>query len=107
MTDVNLYDISAPMLLVPAKTGVTYHHQYGGCACDQAEIEGYVVPVAIRPGADSPFRTDGLAAVCDVIRALPDMGLTLRGDANEFHDEAFLPVTSPFGDAWLIWCNSD
>jgi Family of unknown function (DUF6210) len=32
-------------VIVSAATGVEYHHQCGGVACDQRSIEGYLVPV--------------------------------------------------------------
>ena len=35
--------------IVRAPTGVFYRHQYGGTACRQGTIQGYIVPVFSRP----------------------------------------------------------
>jgi hypothetical protein len=33
------------LLLVPATTGITYQHQAAGFACEQRELDGYLVPL--------------------------------------------------------------
>jgi hypothetical protein len=51
-------DTDSPMLLVPAKTGVVYHHQYGGGACLTAEEEGFLVPVSTKLAGEQPYPFD-------------------------------------------------
>ena len=42
-----LYDLDSPVLIVHKDTGITYHNQVGGCACNQVEQEGWLLPLII------------------------------------------------------------
>ena len=48
-TRISLYGLDSPVLIVPAKTGIVYYNQTGGCATNQNEVEGYLIPI---PPAD-------------------------------------------------------
>lgn len=39
-------------VVIPAPTGVVYQHQYGGHACLQGQIEGYLLPISALGGGD-------------------------------------------------------
>ncbi|MET8761069.1 DUF6210 family protein [Lentzea sp. NPDC004782] len=109
-------------VVVRAKTGVTYRQQYGGTACRQGEVEGYLVPL------HAPELLDELVELFDVKRAgtrndswrhrlskavggvwfggSEGEGELRLGEIGEV-DEAWVPVVTPDGPAVLMWCNSD
>jgi hypothetical protein len=44
-THVCLWGLRAPVLIVPANTGIVYFNQVGGVAVLQMELEGYLIPL--------------------------------------------------------------
>ncbi|MEU1540773.1 DUF6210 family protein [Actinacidiphila glaucinigra] len=120
--------------VVEARTGVVYQQQYGGTACRQGQVEGFLVPL---------FGPDGLTALRELFEkhfrgagtrnhAWPDEERDrLRGAVGAIHywasdgtseqphalrldesrirdaDEAWVPVITPDGPAVLVWFNSD
>ena len=124
------------MVLVEQPTGVSYRHQYGGTACRQATVQGYLVPVfsrvafnrlrhlfeeALQGAGTWNYRwTDDERAEVRASVALlrmspsvwtdhPDDLVNLSLDEGRFTeaDEAWLPVVSADGPGWLLWPNSD
>lgn len=121
-------------VIVGAPTGVVYQQQYGGTACRQGKLEGFLVPVV---GADAlndlrrlfevDFRgagtwnyrwpaeeLDRLRSVVGDIGYWASDGLTdephaLRLDDSRIPDvdEAWIPVDTPDGPGVLVWNNSD
>jgi hypothetical protein len=100
-------------LLVPAKTGITYEHQYAGTACEQVSVEGFLVPVSVQN-----IQTDTDLDFWSIVHAIPQMQVYFgegssaleldKHSLREDDDEAFIPVKcSPWGKCWLIWENSD
>jgi hypothetical protein len=119
------------LVLVPRKTGLVYGHQYGGLKCRYAETEGFLVPAWVNPearaGLDRLFladlggngvqdedRPEAVERVRDAIqqiwyRGTGDRMAPLQVDdarAGEL-DEAWVPVLTPDGPAYLAWSNSD
>ena len=119
------------LVLVPSETGLVYEHQYGGLSSRHAEVEGFLVPVRARPAArealDQLFlvdlggngvrdddRSEAVSRVGDAIRRILYRGTDDRmaplrideGRVNEL-DEAWVPVLTPDGPAYLTWINSD
>jgi hypothetical protein len=119
------------LVLVPCETGLVYEHQYGGLSCRHVEIEGFLVPAwahaEARAALDALFlvtlggrgvrdedRSDALRTVGDAMgriwyRGTGDRMAPLRVDeqrADEL-DEAWVPVLTPDGPAYLAWVNSD
>jgi hypothetical protein len=45
MTEVALWDILRPVLIVKKTTGVLYYNQVGGCGCYHKSQEGYLIPL--------------------------------------------------------------
>jgi Family of unknown function (DUF6210) len=121
-------------VIVRFPTGVTYQQQYGGTACMQGLVEGYLVPIDITSarglledlfigrlqgaglGGSAPRAPGILAAIED---ALALVGMQ-RSDAEHTEapllldpqrvdevDEAWLPVSTPDGPGVLVWLNSD
>lgn len=45
MKKIILSNLPHPILIVPAKTGVIYWQQTGGCDCNYRELEGYLLPI--------------------------------------------------------------
>ena len=43
---VRLYDHAGTALIIPHPTGIVYSNQAGGHACQQPELEGFLVPIA-------------------------------------------------------------
>ncbi|MGA5819691.1 DUF6210 family protein [Kitasatospora sp. NPDC094028] len=116
-------------VVVEAGTGVFYRHRYGGTACLQGRVEGFLVPVC-RPVC-GPDPRDGLRELFEGPRGADDRHGRLRalvagvvywacdGQAEEPHglrvdesrageiDEAWVPVLTPDGPGVLVWPNSD
>jgi hypothetical protein len=121
-------------VVVEAGTGVFYLQQYGGTACRQGKVEGFLVPVygpdaldALRHLFEEEFRGAGTwnsswpdderdklrAIIADVSYWASD------GYSEELHvlgldesrirdaDEAWVPVSTPDGAGVLMWFNSD
>jgi hypothetical protein len=42
---ITLWEADQPILIVPAKTGIFYSNQTGGCACNHPVAEGYLYPL--------------------------------------------------------------
>ncbi|HEX6969574.1 MAG TPA: DUF6210 family protein [Micromonosporaceae bacterium] len=121
-------------VIVEAKTGVFYQQQYGGTACRQGQVEGFLVPVTgadaldgLRQLFEKDFRGKGtwnyrwsdeeldrlrqiiggiVYWACDGLNEEPH---SLRLDESRLHeaDEAWIPVITPDGPGVLVWCNSD
>jgi hypothetical protein len=121
-------------VIVRAGTGVFYQQQYGGLACRQGQIEGFLVPMAAVDGLDalrelfekhfrgagtgdhawSDDERDRLARIvggifywaCDGNNEEPH---ALRLDESRLReaDEAWVPVLTPDGSGTLVWSNSD
>jgi hypothetical protein len=121
-------------VVVRAGTGVLYQQQYGGTACRQGEVEGFLVPVAgadaldeLRELFERHFRgagtgnhpwpddeRDRLRRIVAGVTYWACDGLTeephgLRLDDSRMHeaDEAWVPVLTPDGPGVLVWFNSD
>lgn len=45
MTEIGLYDVPRPVLIVKAQTGVSYYNQVGGCGCFHKSQEGFIIPL--------------------------------------------------------------
>lgn len=118
-------------------TGVTYEHQFGGTACRQGRVEGYLVPVVLgdartafddlflrRFGGSGIWRAERRLLDADVVKTLTDAVASvafwksvpdevtphaLRLDESRLldADEAWLPVLTPDGPGDLLWGNSD
>ncbi|MFE2543093.1 DUF6210 family protein [Actinacidiphila glaucinigra] len=120
--------------VVEARTGVFYQQQYGGTACRQGQVEGFLVPLfgpeglaALRELFEKDFRgagtcnhpwpddeRDRLRGAVGAVRYWASDGTTevphaLRLDENRIReaDEAWVPVITPDGPAVLVWLNSD
>ncbi|MEU6037720.1 DUF6210 family protein [Actinomadura sp. NPDC047616] len=121
-------------VVVEAPTGVFYQQQYGGTACRQGQVEGYLVPVygldalnALRTLFERHFRgagtwnhswsaqerdrlRDGVEGVtfwaCDGWTEEP-RSLKLDESRMAEADEAWIPVLTPDGPGVLLWFNSD
>ncbi|MFY1654013.1 DUF6210 family protein [Solwaraspora sp. WMMB762] len=121
-------------LVVEARTGVVYQQQYGGTACRQGQVEGFLVPMADEDALDAlrelfekDFRGAGTRNrawsepersrlrriiggitywACDRHSQEPH---ALQLDESRMHeaDEAWIPVTTPDGPGMLVWYNSD
>ncbi len=111
-------------VVVEAPTGIVYEQQYGGTACLQGRIEGFLVPVessltALIHFFEHDFRGSGrlddrLRAIVTGITYWASDGLAaephaLRLDESRLHavDEAWVPVLTPDGPGILLWPNSD
>jgi hypothetical protein len=122
-------------VVVRAETGVIYQQQYGGTACRQGQIEGFLVPVfgpkglcQLRELFEEHFRGAGTwsyrwqageaerlhAAVRGIgYWASGELGATspcpLQLDEQHLNeaDEAWVPVRTPDGPGILVWPNSD
>jgi hypothetical protein len=121
-------------VVVEAATGVYYQQQYGGTACRQGEVEGFLVPVAaddalaaLRRLFEHDFRGAGtrnrtwaknewerLRQIVGIIPYWACDGqmeephdLRLDDDRADEADEAWVPVLTPDGPGVLLWCNSD
>lgn len=120
--------------VVEAATGVVYQQQYGGTACRQGQVEGFLVPLfepdgldALRELFERDFRGAGtrhstwpdarrerLRGIIGTLRYWVSDGTSeepypLRLDDGRFGaaDEAWVPVITPDGPAMLVWLNSD
>lgn len=121
-------------VVVEAKTGVFYQQQYGGTACRQGQVEGFLVPVtgpdpldALRQLFEKDLRGAGtwnyawpdedqnkLREIIGTISYWACDGNTeephaLRLDETRIReaDEAWIPVITPDGAGVLVWFNSD
>jgi hypothetical protein len=121
-------------VVVSEKTGVVYQQQYGGTACRQGQMEGFLVPVAasaVLPGLrdlfERHFRGAGTwnhtwpQAEREVLRRLvgeivywasdgvAEEPSCLRLDEGRIRqaDEAWVPVVTQDGVGVLVWANSD
>ncbi|MFF7190773.1 DUF6210 family protein [Streptomyces sp. NPDC008222] len=121
-------------MVVEAPTGVFYHQQYGGHACRQGQVEGFLVPVFGPDALDSrrqPFEEEfagggtwNYSWADDERRKLRGIIETIRywafdGHTEELHalrlgesrirdaDESWIPVITPDGPGMLLWANSD
>jgi hypothetical protein len=121
-------------VIVGAETGVVYQQQYGGTACRQGQLEGFLVPVvgtASLPRLREMFERhfggvgawdhawsdderDSLRAIVGEIIYWMSDGTTdepsqLRLDDDRIRetDEAWIPVSTPDGPGVLVWSNSD
>ncbi|MDX3078363.1 DUF6210 family protein [Streptomyces sp. MI02-7b] len=121
-------------VVVEAKTGVVYQQQYGGTACRQGQVEGFLVPLfgpdeldALRQLFEKDFRgagtwnyawpddkLDKLREIIEAIRYWASDGATeephaLRLDESRIReaDEAWVRVITPDGPGVLLWFNSD
>jgi hypothetical protein len=121
-------------VVVQAQTGVVYQQQYGGTACRQGEVEGFLVPVAaaealhaLRCLFEKDFRGAGtwnyrwpdeeLAKLREIVAGISyrlsdghsEQPHSLRLDESRIHeaDEAWIPVITPDGPGILMWSNSD
>jgi hypothetical protein len=121
-------------VVVESSTGVFYQQQYGGTACRQGQVEGFLVPLfgpdelhALRELFEKDFRgagtwnhvwpddeRDRLRGIIGAIRYWACDGSTeephgLRLDENRTReiDESWVPVITPDGPGVLVWCNSD
>jgi hypothetical protein len=121
-------------VVVRAQTGVFYRQQYGGTACRQGVVEGFLVPV-LGPASYVQLRelfeghfggagtwnhrwrdkeieslrqpVQGISYwACDALNATPH---PLRLDEQHLSDadEAWIPVLTPDGPGILVWSNSD
>lgn len=119
-------------VVIEHRTGVVYRQQYGGTACCQGEIEGYLVPVhapeslqSLRDvfevelkgaGAGRPsfrWRDDLLEQVISAVEAItfwPNLDQEaeqLSLDEVREIDEGWIRVLTSCGTGVLIWKNSD
>jgi hypothetical protein len=121
-------------VIVQAETGVFYQQQYGGLACRQGQIEGFLVPMAGVDAVDAlcelfekdfggagtgnnswpDDERDRLARIVADISLWASDGHTeephaLRLDESRMReaDEAWVPVLTPDGPGVLVWSNSD
>lgn len=125
------------LLIVQSKGGVTYLSQVGGTACARREVEGFLVPIGTdqdlrrigdwfekrfhgschddgRLAADPALADEleslmfGLACFFTPGGAKGD-SVRLSLDHDRIHEacEAWIPVNSPYGKAYLTWTNSD
>ncbi len=94
-------------VVVRAETGVIYQQQYGGTACRQGQVEGFLVPV---------FGPKGLSLLRELFEGHFGGAGTWRyrwqaDELDEQHlseaDEAWIPVRTPDGPGILVWFNSD
>jgi hypothetical protein len=121
-------------VVAEAPTGVFYQQQYGGTACRQGQVEGYLVPVAASDALDAlrdlfekefgstgtwnyPWPDDERDRLRGIIGNVSYW--THNGHAEEYHDllldesriseadEAWVPVITPDGPGVLMWFNSD
>jgi hypothetical protein len=121
-------------VVVGARTGVFYQQQYGGTACRQGQVEGFLVPVfgpdslaQLRGLFEGDFRGAGtwnyrwrveevdrlreaVAGICywasDGVTEDPHP-LQLDEQQLSEADEAWIPVLTPDGSGVLVWFNSD
>jgi len=121
-------------VVVRAQTGVFYQQQYGGTACRQGQVEGFLVPVFgpeglvhLRDLFEGHFRgagtwnyrwsaeevntlSEAVAGICywacDGETETPH---PLQIDDRQLSeaDEAWVPVVTPDGSGVLMWFNSD
>lgn len=60
---ISYYDeVPSPYLFVCSKTGIFFKVQVGGGTCNQAEIEGFLIPLDVR--FEDIFKFDDCAWIC-------------------------------------------
>jgi hypothetical protein len=121
-------------VVVHAETGVCYQQQYGGTACRQGQVEGFLVPVfgpdslaQLRDLFECHFRGAGtwnyqwsteevnrlrkaVAGICYwACDGETEAPRPLQLDERQLSeaDEAWIPVFTPDGSGILVWFNSD
>jgi hypothetical protein len=121
-------------VVVRAQTRVVYQQQYGGTACRQGQVEGFLVPVSgpdslaqLRDLFEGHFRGAGtwnyqwrieevdrlrkaVAAICYwACNGETEVPHPLELDEQQLGeaDEAWIPVLTPDGAGILVWSNSD
>lgn len=121
-------------VVVEAPTGVVHQQQYGGTACRQGQVEGFLVPVSggdalgpLRELFEGDFKGAGVHSrpwpdgarerLRRTVAGIPywacdgrdEERCFLRLDEDRFHevDEAWVPVVTPDGPGILVWRNSD
>ncbi|MEU2610567.1 DUF6210 family protein [Micromonospora sp. NPDC007271] len=121
-------------VIVAAPTGIRYQQQYGGTACRQGQLEGFLVPVAgadavpaLRQLFEGHFRGAGTwnhrwspeeaGRLRDIVADVTYWACDgwdedphpLRWDETRSGDtdEAWVPVLTPDGPGMLVWANSD
>lgn len=119
------------LVLVPGETGLVYEHEYGGVGCQHVEIEGFLVPAWAEPEAwaalDQLFRelldgkgvgdherSDAVQIARDAVEQIWYRGtgdrmapLQIDDERADELDEAWVPVLTPDGPAYLVWTNGD
>ena len=128
---------SGIFVVVLGGTGTTYQAQCAGVACEQRQIEGFLVPVGDAVAAESlqdffarrfrgnpppqggnDWSGDALDELADLVRQIPywfrssdgsDTRTTLTLDIDRVPEltEAWIPVHTADGDAILVFKNSD
>jgi Family of unknown function (DUF6210) len=121
-------------VVVRAQTSVFYQQQYGGTACREGQVEGFLVPVRgpvglaqLRGLFEQHFRgagtwnyqwrddeldrlRNGVEGICywqcDGATETPS-ALQLDEQQLADADEAWIPVLTPDGPGILVWFNSD
>ena len=119
-------------VVIEAPTGIRYKQQFGGTACRQGSVEGFLVPVhspkalaELRAVFERNLRGTGvwsnnfvwpqelLERVVNATESveywpsnegLPEL---LRFDSKRQLDEAWVSVQTSDGAGVLMWCNSD
>ncbi|WP_086829905.1 DUF6210 family protein [Allokutzneria sp. NRRL B-24872] len=121
-------------VVVEAETGICYLQQYGGTACRQGHVEGFLVPLfsagemnALAELFEKDFggagtwnhtwpddKANKLREIVGAIRywtsdEVSDEPHALRLDESRWGDvdEAWVPVITPDGPGVLLWFNSD
>lgn len=121
-------------VVIEASTGIIYHQQYGGTACAQGEIEGYLVPLShgdtlstlrsifeVELGGTGVGRRafewpgdlyERLRAAVEGTEFWPaDDGnpelLRIDESRHSELDEAWIPIVTSDGPGVLVWKNSD
>jgi hypothetical protein len=121
-------------VVVNAQTGVFYQQQYGGTACRQGQLEGFLVPVAAADALDAlrqlfekhfggagtwdyPWPNEERNKLRQILGGITYWACdgndeephALRLDESQLReiDEAWIPVITPDGPGVLVWCNSD
>ena len=122
------------VVVIEAPTGVLYQQQFGGTACRQGEIEGYLVPLSpgetlttLRSIFEGELKGTGVSSRAFEWPANLYIRLTTAVESTQFWpandgapeqlsidqsrvddlDEAWIPVMTSDGPGVLLWENSD
>lgn len=121
------------LVLVPGATGLVYEHQCGGPSRRRMEIEGFLVPAWAQPEAtealdhlfavvaggngilaEGEARTEAVRTVGEAVERIWYRGTgerlaALRIDEARLDelDDAWVPVLTPDGPAYLTWVTSE